>query len=360
MANQKHIARLRKGSAAWNSWRERQGDTLIDLNRADLPQVSLIDADLSHADLHRADLSSANLSHASLSSANLSSAHLDSADLSHANLSHAYLGNADLSRANLSHADLNDADLSGANLSGADLRAANLSRADLSGADLSGADLGGATMARTILGECDLRHVRGLETTRHAGPSHLSINTIYKSGGELPEIFVRGTGAPDTFIEYMRALTAKPIDYYTCFLSYSSRDEVFARRLHNDLQQEGVRCWFAPVDMDIGDKIRERIEESIRLYDKLLLILSAHAITSTWVAYEVERALNKEPQGIPNVLFPVRLDESVLTCSTPWARDIKSTRHIGNFEAWTDPQKYQESFQRLLRALNARQQQGRN
>ncbi len=84
-------------------------------------------------------------------------------------------------------------------------------------------------------------------------------------------------------------------------------------------KQEGVRCWFAPEDMNIGDKIRNRIEESIRLYDKLLLILSKHSITSKWVAHEVERALNKEPQGIPNVLYPVRVDKAIMTCTEPWA-----------------------------------------
>jgi hypothetical protein len=56
--------------------------------------------------------------------------------------------------------------------------------------------------------------------------------------------------------------------------------------------------------MKIGDKIWPRVEESIHLYDKLLLVLSEHSIASNWVAYEVERALNKEPEGKPNVLFP--------------------------------------------------------
>jgi hypothetical protein len=75
---------------------------------------------------------------------------------------------------------------------------------------------------------------------------------------------------PDMFITYMRSLVAKPIEYYTCFISYSSKDDSFIHRLHADLQQKGVRCWFAPEDLKIGDEIRVRIDESIRLYDKLL------------------------------------------------------------------------------------------
>jgi hypothetical protein len=53
-----------------------------------------------------------------------------------------------------------------------------------------------------------------------------------------------------------------------------------AKRLHADLQAEGVRCWFALEDMKIGDRIRQRIDEAIHLQDKLLLLLSEHSIES--------------------------------------------------------------------------------
>jgi hypothetical protein len=59
----------------------------------------------------------------------------------------------------------------------------------------------------------------------------------------------------------------EPIQFYSCFISYSSKDHDFAERLHADLQARGVRCWFAPVDLKIGDRFQERIEESIRVYD---------------------------------------------------------------------------------------------
>src|SRR5436189_5614353 len=96
------------------------------------------------------------------------------------------------------------------------------------------------------------------------------------------------------FITYIRSLAGKAIEYYSCFISYSSKDEAFAKRLYADLQSNNVRCWFAPHDLKIGDRYRDRIDESIRLYDKLLLILSKHAVTSSWVEQEVETALEKE------------------------------------------------------------------
>ncbi|HEU5375784.1 MAG TPA: TIR domain-containing protein [Ktedonobacteraceae bacterium] len=56
---------------------------------------------------------------------------------------------------------------------------------------------------------------------------------------------------------------------------------MLARRLHADLQAEGVRCWFAPEDMKIGNRIRQRIDEAIHLQDKLLLLLSVHSLASS-------------------------------------------------------------------------------
>jgi TIR domain len=44
------------------------------------------------------------------------------------------------------------------------------------------------------------------------------------------------------------------IQMYSCFISYSSKDQDFAERLHADLQNMGVRCWFAPHNLPIGAK----------------------------------------------------------------------------------------------------------
>ena len=84
-------------------------------------------------------------------------------------------------------------------------------------------------------------------------------------------------------INYLPSLLNQPIQFYSCFISYSSKDQEFADRLHADLQNKGVRCWFAPHDMPIGAKIIDAIDEAIRLRDKVLLILSEHSVSSDWV-----------------------------------------------------------------------------
>jgi hypothetical protein len=74
--------------------------------------------------------------------------------------------------------------------------------------------------------------------------------------------------------EYLRSLQGEAIQFYACFISFSAKDQGFADRLHADLQNKGVRCWFAPQDLPIGAKTRPAIDEAIRRSDKLLLVLS--------------------------------------------------------------------------------------
>jgi hypothetical protein len=159
-------------------------------------------------------------------------------------------------------------------------------------------------------------------------------------------------GVPDEFITYVGSLVRRPIEYYSCFISYSSKDQDFAERLHADLQAKGVRCWYAPEDMKIGDKIRDRLDQSIRLHDRLLVILSAHSIGSDWVEDEVETALEEERKRGQTVLFPVRLDDAVMETGEAWAAKVRQ-RHIGDFRAWKEHDAYRGTFERLVRDLKA-------
>lgn len=139
-------------------------------------------------------------------------------------------------------------------------------------------------------------------------------------------------------------------NYYSCFISYSSRDQPFADQLHQDLVKTGVSCWYAPEDMVIGAKVRQAIDNAISSSDKLLLILSANSIASAWVEAEAEAAFDKETKD-RLLMFPIRLDGTVMGTDTAWAAHIRRTRHIGDFQQWQDPVAYEKALRRLLRDL---------
>ena len=189
-----------------------------------------------------------------------------------------------------------------------------------------------------------------MDTCRHLGPSSIDFRTLEKSPN-LPLAFLRGVGLPDRLIDYLPSLLNQPIQFYSCFISYSVKDEDVAARLHADLQNKGVRCWFAPHDMPIGAKILDGIDEAIRLRDKVLLILSEHSIKSDWVEDEVTTAFEEERNRGQLMLFPVRLDDAVMATDEAWAAKLRA-RNIGDFRHWKDHEKYMKSLERVLRDLS--------
>lgn len=412
MADESLVAILRQGVEQWNEWRsthlrgavnfrgvELSGKDLrtadlrdVDLSAAAIHGANLKGADLRGADLSGADLGAAALHGASLRGADLSGADLSGAGLGDADLCGAYLTKANLGYANLSDAILCDADVawaslkaarlrrtnltrtnfSWANLSGAMFIGANLTEANLTGADLTETNLNGANLsrvatARTIFAGLDLRQTIGLDTARHYGPSIIGVDTIYRSNGRIPEVFLRGAGVPESLIVNMKSLVEAmdPIQFYSCFISYSSKDQEFAERLHADLQAKGVRCWFAPHHIAGGKKIQDQIDEAIRLHERLLLILSPASMESEWVKTEISKARKRERNEKRRVLFPVTLvayeelrdwecfDADIGKDS---AREIREY-FIPDFSRWKDHDSYRQAFERLLRDLKAESQQ---
>src|SRR5208337_3515536 len=273
--------------------------------------------------------------------------------ISGASLSGASLRRADLRDADLTEAKLSRADIGWANISGATLRDADLRGANLNSTKLDGTDFARASVTGTQFDSVDLSRAKGLEDINHRGPSTIGIDTIYKSRGKIPEAFLRSCGVPNEFIAYIGSMVGRAIEFYSCFISYSTKDEEFAERLHADLQAKGVRCWFADEDLKIGQKFQEKIEDSIRRHDKLLLVLSEKSIQSPWVEREVQAAFEREHKSKKLVLFPIRLDETVMETTKAWAADIRRTRHIGEFGQWREHGSYKKALERLLRDLKA-------
>jgi len=358
MADPEHLAKLREGIKAWNRWRAKNPKLIPDLRNADLNKGALDRVNLVAAECSGAHLFGAEINEADLRRANLSEADLEGASLEYTKLNQAVLEGTNFDEARLSRTRLRQANLGGASLKYTDLFAADMGAADLIDANFTGAALGeanlkNATIGYTTFANVDLSTARGLEMVAHAGPSTIGIDTIYRSKGNIPESFLRGCGVPETFITFAKSLVVNPIEFYSCFISYSSKDDGFATELHTKLAAQSVRCWFAPEDLKIGDRFQERIEESIRLYDKLLVVLSENSVNSPWVEREVQAAFEKEQRQGSTVLFPVRLDDAVMDCPRAWAAEIRRTRHVGDFRKWKDHDSFQKSLDRLLRDLKS-------
>ncbi|HEU4326233.1 MAG TPA: toll/interleukin-1 receptor domain-containing protein [Roseiflexaceae bacterium] len=337
MANDEHLAILRQGVGAWNRWRVTHGS---------------IKPDLEDAQLFRSHLRGIDFSQCNLQGVNLEEANLRRADLVGANLT----------KVNLQRCDLRGANLSRANLESANLRYSILNRAIFAGSVLCDCNMHSATVEDTIFTNVDLRAVLHLDYIIHDGPSTIGIDTLYRSSGRISENFLRGCGVPDSLIEYQRSLVnaRDVIHYYSCVISYSSKDESFIRRLHSRMRDEQMRVWYAAEDLKAGEPLIDQIDQAIRLFDKVIVVLSETSLSSAWVQEEIRRTWRAQ-QGQSRKLFPIRLvDYDVLrtwACfdhdtATDLAAAIRAL-YIPDFTRWKDHDTFEISFTRLLRDLYA-------
>jgi uncharacterized protein YjbI with pentapeptide repeats len=420
MANPEHVATARLGVDSIKEWwSENPGERLnltgANLSRVDLAGANLTGANFSEAELIEANLTGANLVQATLMRADLTGANLSMANLSEADLIEADLRRADLGKANLTgayllqaklmRADLVDANLSGANLSGADLRraelagatliqttfmraglnetnfnGADLSRADLTEADLTGANLSEASLERaevggTKFGNVDLSVAKSLETINHFGASTVGIDTLTRSQGQIPDIFLRGCGLTPwqildaklydpaltaaEFAELQRKAFQKRTSGAVCvggvFISYSHADSGFVDELHKRLKEGGISVWLDRHGTVTGP-LQKQVSRAIRLNDVVVLVLSEASINSDWVQNELEMARRKENEEDRDVLCPVALDESwkakVFGDETP-NRQLWQTlihKNILNFSQW-ETDAFNAQFDKLLQGM---------
>lgn len=283
------------------------------------------------------------------------------------------LTSADLTRATLSSADLTGAviirtNLSGANLEGryvgsTDGSCAYHSRTNLIDAILFDANFSHAECGGTIFADNDLSQTKNLDGVIHRGPSEINIGTLYKSAGTIPEAFLRGCGVPDEFITFIPSIIGaqKAIQFYSCFISYSTKDEEFARRLHSRMRDAKLRVWFAPEDIKGGEKLHEQLERAIQLHDRLLIVISEHSIQSEWVMTEIRKARKVEVKEKRRKLFPIRLVDfetvknwKCFDADTGKDLAVEVREYfIPDFSNWKDHDTFEASFSRLLRDLRA-------
>ena len=226
-------------------------------------------------------------------------------------------------------------------------------------------------MAYTTLGSSDLSLAIDLEKISHHGPSTIGIDTIYKSKGNIPEVFLRGCGLSNADIEYaklsnpdlsneqtnkilykMHELRAnQAVQISPLFISYSHADSMFVEKLENHLNNKGIRFWRDVHDMKSG-RIETQIDRAIRQNPTVLLILSEHSIKSDWVEHEVRTARALEKEMGQDVLCPVALDDSWK--SNPWPKRVIEQvmeYNILDFSAWKDDSKFGSTFSKLIDGL---------
>lgn len=97
---------------------------------------------------------------------------------------------------------------------------------------------------------------------------------------------------------------------FKVFISHSSNDKPFVRRVSADLSNFGIDSWLDENEIHIGDSIRRSIEAGLGEADYFLLVISSSSVAKPWVSIEIDAALSIEIAMKRKFILPVLIDNA--------------------------------------------------
>lgn len=125
------------------------------------------------------------------------------------------------------------------------------------------------------------------------------------------------------------------------FLSHSSKDRFFARKLAETLSSYKVKVWIDEAELKVGDSLVGKISAAIDKADFVAAILSHNSVRSTWVTKELHLAMTQEIEGRRVKILPILIER----CEIP---EFLADKVYADF---TDPQDFDGPLSKLLHAL---------
>lgn len=95
------------------------------------------------------------------------------------------------------------------------------------------------------------------------------------------------------------------------FLSHSSLDRAFVRRLARDLAEVGVDAWFDEWELQPGDSLTGAIGQALERSRYVGLVLSPAFLKSRWGEREIDQALAREERRPNQLVIPLMYKRAV-------------------------------------------------
>lgn len=90
------------------------------------------------------------------------------------------------------------------------------------------------------------------------------------------------------------------------FISHSSKDKKFVRKLKNCLHENSINTWFDEDQLDLGDSLISKLELALDESSHLVIVLSPNSVESEWVKYELKKAINNSKTGLLSKIIPIK------------------------------------------------------
>src|SRR4051794_15219003 len=95
------------------------------------------------------------------------------------------------------------------------------------------------------------------------------------------------------------------------FISHSSKDKPFVRRLARRLEKEGFGIWLDERELVAGDALGKKISEALDSARAVLVVASKISVDSKWLGFELNKATSRMVKGECRVI-PVIAEECEL------------------------------------------------
>lgn len=96
--------------------------------------------------------------------------------------------------------------------------------------------------------------------------------------------------------------------YKKIFISYSFKDQLFARALNDILKKNGVKTFLWENDAPGGEYLEDIMYKNVYNHDMLLFIASEHSLKSKACQFELSTGRKKQEETWQNIFFPVHID----------------------------------------------------
>ena len=225
------------------------------------------------------------------------------------------------------------------------------------GCTVNGTDFSGAALGYTVFQDCDLRNAVGLESVRHDAPSSIGVDTVYRSGGQIPGVFLSGSGVPGSISALQETIAAAGQTRGEIYISCRDDDEEFARRLSTDLEELGITTWVFSERVRgnalvsrLSSSDQEEIERWLRNYDKLIVVASSRAIEYETILNDITAARDKQQAADRWLLYFVAPDDGLMRPGGRAARNMAAENVIFDLRAGEEGT-YRAELAKLAEAL---------
>lgn len=135
------------------------------------------------------------------------------------------------------------------------------------------------------------------------------------------------------------------------FISHSSQDFEFTKKLMTELELHNYPCFFAPRDMTSDKGIRDVIRTNLELSNVFLIVYSNNYTKSQWANFEIELALEKQRRQKEINFIPIKIDDSIMGSDESLDVYIRSIKNIIDFIGHKKNNLFKSSFENLINNL---------